>query len=171
MKKPNITFLGLVLIFSCSSVQINVKYDKNADYSRFETYGWLKTGKQVDNYNTVDNLELENLIHNSINTMMQSRGYELISEGDPDILVTFYAGVMGDVVKDEAGYSYGKWYDGEREVEQEGLLLIDMIDNESRELFWRGRGSGLLDDPETAREQVIKITQKIFENFPERHQE
>jgi hypothetical protein len=171
MKKSIYIFLSLLLILGCSSTQINIKYDKNAEYSRYETYGWLKTGKQLDNYNRIDNQELEDLIQNAINTMMQSRGYELISEGDPDILVTFYAGVTGDIVQDESGYTYGKWFEGDREIEQEGILLIDIIDNETRELFWRGRGNGLIDDPETARAEVTEITQKIFKQFPERGQE
>ena len=170
MKKLLTLVPVLIAVFGCASTEIAVKYDKNADYTRYETYGWLKTGKQLDNYQKVDNKELESLIKNSVNNMMQSRGYELLSEGDPDILVTYYAGVTGDIVKDESGYTYGKWYEGEREIEQKGILLIDIIDNESRELFWRGRGSGLIDDPEAARSEVVKITQEIFNKFPERFQ-
>ena len=147
MRKILIFIPLLLAVFGCASTEIAVKYNNNADYTRFETYGWLKTGKQLDNYNKVDNQELESLIQSSVNNMLQSRGYELISEGDPDILVTFYAGVTGDIVKDDSGYTYGKWYEGEREIEQDGILLIDIIDNENRELFWRGRGSGLIDDP------------------------
>jgi len=171
MTKLLFIFICLLLIAGCSSTKINVKYDKQADYNRFETYGWLKSNKQVDNFNRIENLKLESLVQGAIDSMMSIRGYELLNEGDPDMLITYYAGVTGKIRIDEAGYSYGNWFDGEDEIEQSGILLIDIIDNESMKLFWRGKGSGLVDDPESAGEAVIKISEKIFDKFPERYRE
>jgi hypothetical protein len=168
MKYIYIAFISLGFLFACSSVKINVDSDGDTEYIKFETYGWLNTGKQVASYKRIDNKELESLIDELINRMMTEKGYEFIEDGDPDILITFYAGVTGEVVTDDAGYTYGKWFEGAKEFSQKGLLLIDLIDNENRVLFWRGKGSGLFDDPENAGEAVQKICREIFSDFPDR---
>lgn len=168
-----IIVLTIILAFlaGCNRTRINVSYNENADFDRFETFGWMKSSSKIDNMQRVDNQQLEKLITMIVDSMMIERGYEFLAEGDPDLLITWYAGVSGDVIKDQAGYSYGKWVDDGEEVSHEGLLIIDIIDNEKKELFWRGKGTSVLDDPEEAREEVNRITEKIFIRFPERYQE
>lgn len=161
----------LAFITGCSRTRINVSYNENADFDRFETFGWMTSTSQIENLQRVNNRQLDQFITMIVDSMMIERGYELLAEGDPDLLITWYAGVSGDVIKDQAGYSYGKWVDDGEEVSHEGLLIIDIIDNEKRELFWRGKGTSKLDDPEEAREEVNRITEKIFIRFPERFQE
>ena len=163
-----IALVSLGFLFACSSVKINVDSDSDTEFVRFETYGWLSNRKQVARYNRIENKELESRIYELINEMMKEKGYEFIEDGDPDILITFYAGVTGEVVTDDAGYTYGKWFEGDKEFSQKGLLLIDLIDNENKVLFWRGKGGGLLDDPENARQAVQKICKEIFSDFPDR---
>ena len=159
------------VFLGCNRTRINVSYNENADYDRFETFGWLKTDRETENMQRVDNQRLEKLITMIVDSMMVERGYELLNEGDPDLLITWYAGVSGDVIRDQAGYSYGQWVDQGEEISKEGILIIDIIDNEKRELFWRGKGTSVLDDPEEAREEVNRITEKIFSRFPERFRE
>ncbi len=168
MKYFFITLLIVGLLLACSAVKINVDSKGDAEYIRFETFGWLKSGAQIANYNRIDNQKTEIRIYELIKQIMTEKGYEFIEDGDPDILVTFYAGVKGDVISDESGYTYGKWFEGNNEIKQDGLLLIDLIDNENRILFWRGKGSGLLDDPEDADKVVQKICARIFSDFPDR---
>ena len=168
MKYIYIVLISLGFLFACSSVKIKVDSDSDTEFARFETYGWLNTGKYVASYKRIKNKELESEIYEQINQMMKEKGYEFIEDGDPDILITFYAGLTGEVVTDDAGYTYGKWFEGDKEFSQKGLLLIDLIDNENKVLFWRGKGSGLFDDPENAREAVQKICKEIFSDFPDR---
>jgi hypothetical protein len=166
-----IWLLSFVIITGCSSVKIDVESKGDAEYIRFETYGWLKTGKQIANYNRVDNKELETNIYATIKQIMDEKGYQFLAEGDPDILITFYAGVTGEIINDESGYTYAQWFDGTREVSQNGLLLIDLIDNENRILFWRGKGSGLMDDQDSAASSVEMICRKILNDYPDRSED
>ena len=168
MKYIYMVLISLGFLFACSSVKINVNSDNDTDYIKFETFGWLDSRKHVASYKRIDNKELESEIYILINQMMTEKGYEFIEDGDPDILITFYAGVTGEVVTDDAGYTHGKWFEGDKEISQQGLLLIDLIDNENKVLFWRGKGSGLFDDPENATEAVQKICKEIFSDFPDR---
>jgi len=161
----------LLIIWGCASTQIKVKYNTEADFAKFETYGWLQGNKKIENFNRVENEKLQSRLYELIDKEISALGYELLTEGDPDILVTYYAGVKGEVVADDEGYSYGKWYEGSKAINQEGILVIDLIDNERQELFWRGTGSGLIDDPDQIDEEVTKIIQKIFDKFPERNRE
>ena len=161
----------LSLIWGCASTQIKVNYNTKADFAKFETYGWLQGYKKIENFNRVENKKLQVKLHDLIDKEISALGYELLNEGDPDILVTYYAGVKGEVVVDDQGYSYGKWYEGSKAINQEGILVIDLIDNERQELFWRGTGSGLIDDPDRIDQEVAKIIKKIFAKFPERNRE
>jgi len=153
---------------ACSSYQVKIDADPDSEFERYETFGWLTTSKKIDAFSRIDNNRLTALVHNAADRIMTAKGYEKLIQGDPDLVLTFYAGVKGAIEVDDEGYTYGRWFDGGMMVEQEGVLIIDLIDNERRVLVLRARGGTIVDDPETAGELIEKMIQNMFADFPER---
>ncbi len=153
----------------CSSYQVKIEADPDSEFERYETFGWLNTSKKVDTFNRIDNTRLTTFVHDAVDHIMIEKGYEKLKEGDPDMIINFYAGVKGPIEVDDQGYTYGKWFDQGRSIEQDGVLIVDLIDNERRVLIWRGVGDTIVDDPEEAPEKIAKMVQKMFDDFPERN--
>jgi len=160
----------IILMNGCSSYQVKVDADPDSEFSRYETFGWLNTSKKIEAFNRIENDRLTQLVQNAVDRIMVEKGYQKMKEGDPDMVLTFYAGVKGPIEVDDEGYTYGKWFDRGKAIDQEGVLMVDIIDNERRVLIQRARGGTIVDDPDTAGEIVEKMIRKMFDDFPDRSQ-
>ncbi len=163
-------FICTIIFFitACSSYQVKIDADPDSEFERYETFGWLNTSKKIDAFNRIDNNRLTDLVHNAVDRIMTAKGYEKLMQGDPDLVLTFYAGLKGPIEVDDEGYTYGKWFDRGEAVEQEGVLIVDLIDNERRVLIQRARGGTIVDDPEKAAELIAEMIQNMFADVPER---
>lgn len=160
----------IIFLSGCSGYNVKVDADPDSEFDRFETFGWLKTSRNIESFNRIDNERLTGLVHDMVDRIMEEKGYQKLDEGDPDMILTFYAGIKGPIDTDEQGYTYGKWYDRGKSVDQEGVLVIDIIDNERRVLIQRARGGTIVDDPEEAAKVVEKMIRDMFADFPDRQE-
>lgn len=163
--------IGMAVFMSagCSSYEVKVDSDPDAEFERYETFGWLKSSMHLETYKRIDNQQLTDLVHTAVDRIMTDRGYQKLDQGDPDLVFMFYAGVKGPIDVDDQGYSYGKWYDRGESVEQEGVLIIDLIDNERKLLIQRANGGTIVDSPEEAGDMIGKMIGKMLADLPERN--
>ncbi|MBA2745561.1 MAG: DUF4136 domain-containing protein [Flavisolibacter sp.] len=170
MKTMN--FLPLLLIFilgACSSVHVASDYDKKADFSKYKTYAFYKTG--------IDKVEISDLdkkrILRSIEEVMTSKGYT--KSENPDLLVNFFTKSTEQVnVNNGWGYGYGfgwnPWmWGGMASVytNTEGSLFIDLIDANKKDLIWQGEGVGILTQNSGEKDERIKeFVTKILNQYP-----
>jgi hypothetical protein len=88
--KPFIFLLKImVLLSSCSSVQIAFDYDRSIDFKQYKTYAWLQRSDSVHNY-FYDNQIIEKNVKFLVNKEMQARGYT-IDIKNPDILLEYHS--------------------------------------------------------------------------------
>ena len=72
------------------------------------------------------------------------------------------------------GYSYGGYWrrGGTSKFKyQEGNLILDFVDAESKQLIWRGQAKGFVDrksNPKKDDKLVNEAVRKILKNFPPR---
>jgi hypothetical protein len=110
-------------------------------------------------------------IRDSANSQLASKGLRMTSDS-PDILIAVHAGTEEKVRYSDWGYRYGPYWRGPSYSKfkyQEGTLILDFVDAQSKELMWRGTAKGFLDagmTPEKLDNLVNEAVQKIFENFP-----
>ena len=173
MKTTKILPLLLLLILaSCSSVNVNSDYDKKVDFSQFKTYAFYKTG--------IDKVEISDLdkkrILRSIDETMTSKGFT--KSETPDLLINFFTKEREqvDVNQFNMGWGYGwgwgwnPWmWGGNTTVNRypEGTLYIDLIDSKKKELIWQGEGEGVLTKDTNKKDEVIKeFVIKILEQYP-----
>ena len=167
-----LSLIGLFIITSCSSVRVNVDYDKNANFGQYKTYAFHKSG--------IDKAEISDLdkrrILRSIDAQMTAKGFT--KSETPDLLVNIFTKEREkvDVNNFSAGWGYGWGYGwnpylwGGRtyvSTSTEGTLYIDLIDAKNKELIWQGMGTGYLThDTEKKDQRANEFVTKILEQFP-----
>ncbi len=165
--------LLFVVIASCSSVRVASDYDSKADFSQYKTFAFFKGG--------IDKAEISDLdkrrILRAIEAELMAKGFT--KSENPDMLVSIFTKSREKInVYNNSGwggYGYGwgwnPWYwGGNRSTitrKTEGVLYVDLIDANKKELVWQGMGTGYLAQGKERKEARIKeFVGKIMEKYP-----
>ena len=176
----NIYYLALLsfllIVFSCSSVNVYSDYDKGTDFSNYKTYAFYKKG--------IDKVEISDLdkkrILRAIERELKAKG--MVPSDNPDLLVNIFTKSREkiDVYNNNYygwypwyyGYGYGPGYGfGYTNVTSstEGTLFIDLIDAGKKELAWQGIGVGILSyakNIEKKEARINEIVTNIMMQYP-----
>ena len=161
----------LLVVTSCSSVRVATDYDRNANFNNYKTFAFFKTG--------IDKAEISDLDKRRILRAIES---ELLAKGftkseNPDLLVSLFTKSREKINVYNNGYSpygYGwgwnPWYWNNYNTvsrSTEGVLYIDLIDANKKELVWQGMGTGYLtSNMEQKEERIKEFVTKIMEKYP-----
>jgi hypothetical protein len=172
--------LAIFLFTGCSSLKVSYDMDKNTDFTKFESYSLLPWNPEMNKIvNDLDRRRLQDAIKKEFN----SRGLEYKESGG-DIAVSIYI-VVEQKTSVTAynnyyggygmGYRYGGWgwgmgYGTTTYQESDYLVgtgIIDVFDDESKELVWQGIGTGTVNEnPNDREERIERSIGKILYNFP-----
>lgn len=177
--------VAAALISGCAATRPDIRtdYDRSADFSAYETYGFPdELGTDRAGYSTLITAHFKQAVDHE----MQSRGYRY-TESDPDLLVNFFANVRHvTTVRSRPrmwvsygyyGYRYGMysaWPLYADEVDtvhyRVGTANIDIVDAEQSRLIWEGVAEGrlteeVMENPQPAIESVVA---ELFSRYPAR---
>jgi hypothetical protein len=172
MKTTKLVSLFLLLVVaSCSSVRVNVDYDKKVNFENYKTYAFLKS--------SVDKVEISDLdkkrILNSIDDALASKGFA--KSEMPDLFVSIFTKENQRVdIYNNSGFGWGmNWFYNpymglgfnSTYITPEGTLYIDLIDSKTKELIWQGEGSGYLTKNTHEKDARIKeFVDNILAQYP-----
>jgi len=169
-KTRNLVILTYVtLIFGCGpSITVNHDYDPAYDFAALKTFDWIPVKSSA----ATSELTIKRF-QNAVNTKLEAKGLKLSSE-NPDFLIALQGTAQTKVNVTDYGYSYGRyWGAGPRSVDvntyQEGTIYLDFVDGQTKELFWRGAGTSVVEPGLDAQAQEIKFNyaaEKILQGFP-----
>lgn len=164
--------LLLIVLTSCNSVRVVADYDKQVNFNEFKSFAFYKPG--------IDKAEISDLDKRRILKAIES---ELIAKGftkseNPDMLVSIIASAREkiDVYNNYYGgagwgwgwnpYFYGNY--NSISTSTEGVLYIDLIDANKKELVWQGQGIGYLsfDNVDKKEERIKEFVFEILEKYP-----
>ncbi|MDD7888175.1 DUF4136 domain-containing protein [Flavivirga sp. 57AJ16] len=171
----------LLVVSSCSSVRVATDYDKNANFGAYKTFAFFKTG--------IDKAEISDLDKRRILRAIEA---ELLAKGftkseKPDLLVSLFTKSQQrvDVYNNSWGYGgwgwggFGPWGAGfgpgwgwgwnqpSVSTSTQGVLYIDLIDANKKELVWQGMGTGYLSRNMEKKEARIKeFVTEIMTKYP-----
>ncbi len=166
-----ITFLISLILASCGSVRVASDYDSEADFSKYKTFAFYKSG--------IDKVEISDIdkkrILKSIQSSLLNKG--LTINENPDVLINISTKSSENIYIDNTFYSpyYTGWYPnygrGHRQVAystSEGALYIDVIDTKTKQLIWQGKGTGVLSSSKKTNRDVLvsSFVTKILEVYP-----
>jgi hypothetical protein len=156
---------ALFTLLGCSPYVVRFDYDHEYDFSKFKTYCWPGPD-QTDKYNNlVKNTIVYHRIQSAVNRVMQEKGLSEVNCDEADLCVVAHAGVKDRmVIYDYQGYYgwYRPWwgpYGGYTDVSyyEEGTLVLDLVDEKTKELAWRGTATGVVKDYEGGEEMQKDI--------------
>lgn len=174
IKLAIVPVLALFFFSSCTSVRVLSDYDKDANFGTFKTYAFYKTG--------IDKAQISDLdkkrILNAIDAEMSSRGF--VKSTSPDILVSIFTkekervDIYNNYWGGQFGWGWNPYYwgggrNGNISTSTEGSLYIDLIDANSKELVWQGRGIGTLSNTsniEKKEQRIREFVSQILEAYP-----
>mgnify|MGYP001573105070 FL=1 len=160
-----------VFLISCGSVKVASDFDSEADFSQYKTFAFYKSG--------IDKVEISDIdkkrILKSIQNTLLNKGMTI--DENPDILINIATKSSENIYIDNTFYSpyYTGWYPnygrGHRRVAystSQGALYIDLIDTNTKQLIWQGKGTGFLSsNKRTNRDDLVSsYVTKILEVYP-----
>lgn len=172
---------GLVLAACATGPEIRSDHAPGADFSKYRTYAIMDSaGRTSDEaaYLTLAGQRVRAAIHRQ----MEALGYTRV-EQDPDLLVNFSIAVetkqqvtrVPDPVPYPYYFRYGLYdpwpyysYDTWVREYQQGTLMIDLVDAETRTLVWEAAAEGRVtkDTRENMEARINEVVAKMFERFP-----
>jgi hypothetical protein len=171
----NLTLILSLVLFSCSSINVTSDYDKSINYSKYNSYAFLK--KEIDSAELND-LDKKRFLK-AIESSMNQKGF--LKSNSPNLLVSFKTNSKEEIVtyNNNIGfmnpYGFYNWYWGPNymwntsttSTETIGILYINFIDAQSKELVWQGKGSGYIStDPEKKTEHIFNFVNEILSQYP-----
>ena len=168
-------FLPVLLIFlftSCVTVRVATDYDRDANFSNYNSFAFYKPG--------IDKAQISDLdkkrILRAIETEMTAKG--MMKSETPSLLVSIFTKERQrvDVYNNNFGYGwgwnpwyYGGFYGNNVSRTTEGSLYIDLIDTKTNELVWQGVGTANLvtsSDIDKRVERIQEIVHEILVEYP-----
>ena len=164
--KPIATILVALLAASCSTVSTSAEYDRSRDFSHFHTWAWGPSGG-------ASSPQVEQKIRDVIDAQLSKKGLVRV-DGAADLEVRYRAAVAEAPLVQVWGTSYGGRWSG---VEPDthllsalvGSVVVEVFDAQSRQLAWRGVGTGDLTANATLEERARTIDSgaaQMFAQFP-----
>ena len=169
-------FSVVLLLSSCNSVRVASDYDKETQFDNYKTFAFFKPGIDKAEINDID----KRTILKAIETQLVAKG--LTKSKNPDILVSMFTKSNQQIKVYNNTWGYGVWGWGgfggwgwgpgrngnQVSVKNEGVLFIDLIDANNKQLIWQGSGTGYLvtRNVEKKEARIKEFVTKTMEQFP-----
>jgi hypothetical protein len=162
-----IAIITLAAITGCSSISISTDFDSNADFAGYKTFGWMKQSDSGEGYDYSG--LVDERIKSAADKQLQAKGLTKATT-DTDLLVVYHAGKKEQLEVEDWGY--GGWWGvggGEAYSYEEGTLIVDLVDANTKKMVWRGTAKKAMSDnpsPEERDAAIDEAIQKMFEKYP-----
>jgi hypothetical protein len=188
--------LSMFILSSCAAVRVTQDYEISTNFNQYRTFSLAPEKSRINGGALMESPLMEKRIRTAVESIMKEQGYPKVADTQSDFYVTYQFAVRTrievDTIPDYGwrGYPYGYrhyrypywggpywrgpyWHgwDYEPYVRQyeEGTLIIDFIDSNTRTLFWRGAGSRRLSGvstPEDVTEWINRLVSEILAQYP-----
>ncbi|RBQ08821.1 DUF4136 domain-containing protein [Pedobacter miscanthi] len=175
--KWGMLFTIVMAFTSCITVLTASDYDKKIDFSKLKSFAYFEKG--------IDRLELNNLdkprMLEAVESAVLKKGFT--KSDRPDFLINVVV-LVNTNTRADWGYSGGgyqwdatassyQWKEsqfgplGTNNQYQNGTIIIDFLNPETKAIMWHGIGSGFNFDDYENREQRINLAVKqILQEYP-----
>jgi hypothetical protein len=144
------------------AMDVSVDYDKQAQFSRCETYAWEK-GQPAQNPLA------DKRIVEAIDAQLAGRGWKKV-QANPGCYVIYQASVKEQKSLQVWGHG-GRFIGGMGSVDVKtvvnGMLVVDIGDASTQQLIWRAVAKDTVSDkPEQNQKKLGQCMEKMFKDFP-----
>lgn len=186
-------FLVMLLgMDGCTSNRVATSMDRSVNFREYRTFGFMQSNNQAEHPVYKGEL-IDKNIKTAVKEEFEKRGM-VYDPTDPDLLVGYstytekrrettggfaypyapygfhpygFGWGMGFGGWGGWGYPYGGWANQPRTYTYtEGTLILDMVDNKTNELIWRGSIEGDVDNIGKLQKKIDKGVQAILKEYP-----
>ena len=158
----------------CAPITVGTDFHPEASFSGYRTFAWMTENQPRTGDPRLDDSEFfDSQVRSAVERHFGAKGFEKTPVRLADFLIDYHAAVDYRVeVVDGYGYdAHGYIAEVGKLVEYEqGTLLIDVIDPETRKLVWRGWAEsnieGVIGDRQRMEERIDKVADRIIARFP-----
>ena len=176
-RKIFIIFLDIIR-FSCTR-NLHIEREPNIFIEQYRTYGWNKLEATKSAHPLYSSVELNQTIMREIDKNLAKKGFRRNIDM-PDFFVDFHIYVEEQKFQNlvcETGFYRGERYltdlsqrtycESPKIVNyDDGTLIIDIIDAQTRQLVWRGPAGEIINNPVYATEIFRLKVKRILKKFP-----
>jgi hypothetical protein len=175
--------LFIVSVTGCSPIKVGTDYDPTVVFTNLRTYAWMP---EVLENPPVQNTILDSRIRLSVERQLTAQGYRKAAPQAADFHMAYHltareirslqtdyydSGYYGGYRQGHRGVGYGGMVRAETYVTsyQEGTLVLDFVDPQTKKLIWRGTAQGEVDQfvsPEAKQEKLDKAVGLMLGQFP-----
>jgi hypothetical protein len=177
--------LALLLAKGVQGQDVRYNFDKDADFSKFKTYKWVKV-KDAQQANDITDKQIKSAVDSQLST----KGLSKVDGDDADLFVAYqtaigtekqmttYSSNMGG-----PGWGYGPgwraggWYGaggtgmttGQTSTIYVGQLDLDMYESAKKDLVWRGTVTKTIEPnakPDKQEKDINKSIAKLLKKYP-----
>ena len=171
-----VSAVGIAACASHLGMQIQAGQRPGTGFSRYATYAWKTAGAGAPQWPARDErAALDWQIRSLVDRQMAQRGYALVGNDGAALLVDYRIDTRHQTIEDTFG-DYAS-YRAEGGVEspgtawvqgyEEGTLVIEASDGNTRQLVWYGSASAVV-NPKLREKRLPVAVERIFERFPGR---
>lgn len=161
IKLFTLTFLSVLLLSSCATVNVKTDYDSHTDFSQYKTFAFYKKGIDKAKISDID----KRRILRAIESQLKAKGMTLSKE--PDVLVSIFAKSEKEINIHNDNYWHPYYYSPywRHNITNyvQGTLFIDLIDAKAKSLIWQGIGKGALNTSGNVAKKEARINEFVSE--------
>jgi hypothetical protein len=156
---------GITADARAQAQDVKVTHEPGTDFSRYKTYDWIETQEPVAN--PVNHV----LITRAVERELGAKGLQKPAEGKPSMRVRYYAKIEKKLRgKGGQRQSFGEPTNLRTTVDfnrvEEGTILVELCDEETRLTLWRGTVSATAPRPDEVQEAIDDAVKRLFAAFP-----
>ncbi len=168
--------LFILAAVSVAAMDIYVDYDRSGRFSWYKTWAWFETEEtSLKGHNDLMHSRIKNSIEYYI-----GNGRLVEDTENPQLFITYHAGSREAVRVNPVSIGYGfpgSWTSdpywggagigvGSSATYEQGTLIIDIWEAETKKLVWRGVAIDVFDDdPKKADKKINKAIEKMIKKW------
>ncbi|MFC1518907.1 DUF4136 domain-containing protein [Pseudomonadota bacterium] len=164
---------AVLALSACSTLKTNTDFDPAVSFDQYKTYSWVEKKNQDASYH-LDGL-MDQRVRDAVNNELGQKGLTKADITEADLLVNYLTKVDKKINVDTFNTSFGYYpYYGRRgwggagmntqttvREYEVGTLIVDLIDNKTGNLVWRGSVADTIRNKNTPEERVQIINSAI----------
>ncbi|MGX9460164.1 DUF4136 domain-containing protein [Shewanella sp. A14] len=172
---------AVLALSACSTMKSTSDFDPSVSFEQYKTYSWVEKKNNDAGYH-LDGL-MDQRVRAAIETQLSQKGISKTDKQTADLLVNYITKVDKKINIDtfNSHYGYNPYY-GPRwgwggSIQSEttvreydvGTLMVDLVDNKTGILVWRGTVADTVREQSTPEERINSINKAIstvMMNYP-----
>jgi hypothetical protein len=158
------TGLAALLLVTACGATVRTSMAPNADPARYHTFGFYTPPYRQNKPESI----ADQTVRAAIRTDLMQKGLTEAAPGQqPDFLVAHHLKQQQELNVDTVGYGFWGWPGANVTEYTQGTLIVDFIDPQTHQVFWRGTATQVINNPEAPNmAKLDKGVSKIIARYP-----